>query len=85
MSKPPGGEKTWLMIVEADILVRHPLAEYLRDCGYKVVEACNSDEATRLLEGGFSAVKLLLADAEAGDGGGFAFAARVRARNAGRD
>ena len=25
--------KACVMIVEADILVRHPLAEYLRECG----------------------------------------------------
>ena len=32
-------------IVEDEVLVRMPIAQYLRDCGYKVVEAVNADEA----------------------------------------
>jgi DNA-binding response OmpR family regulator len=28
-----------VLIVEQDVLVRHPLAEYLRERGYRVVEA----------------------------------------------
>ena len=38
-----------VLIVEADILVRHSLAEYLRECGYRVVQAANTDEARTLL------------------------------------
>jgi DNA-binding response OmpR family regulator len=37
-----------VLIVDADILVRHPLAEYLRECGYRVVQASNTDEARAL-------------------------------------
>jgi DNA-binding response OmpR family regulator len=37
-----------VLIVDADILVRHPLAEYLRECGYRVVQARNTDEARAL-------------------------------------
>jgi len=37
------------LLVEADILVRHPLAEYLRDCGFRVVQAASTDEARKLL------------------------------------
>src|SRR5271165_6660591 len=32
-------------MVEPDVLVRQPIAEYLRECGYKVVETGNTDEA----------------------------------------
>jgi len=35
-------------VVEADILIRHPLAEYLRECGYRVLQASNTDEAQKL-------------------------------------
>lgn len=34
-----------VLVVEHDVLVRHPLAKYLRECGYRVVEAITYDEA----------------------------------------
>ena len=36
-----------VLLVEGDIIVRHPLAEYLRECGFTVFEASNGDEAER--------------------------------------
>ena len=36
-----------ILLVEDEVLVRMPIAQYLRDCGYKVVEAVNADEAMR--------------------------------------
>jgi DNA-binding NtrC family response regulator len=38
-----------VLVVEDDILVRMPIAQYLRDCGYKVIEASNADEAIQVL------------------------------------
>jgi len=38
-----------ILVVEDDILVRMPIAQYLRDCGYKVIEASNADEAMQVL------------------------------------
>jgi DNA-binding response OmpR family regulator len=38
-----------VLLVEGDITVRHPLAEYLRECGFTVFEASNGDEAKRAL------------------------------------
>jgi len=34
-----------ILVLEKDILVRQPLAKYLRDCGYRVLEAVDDDEA----------------------------------------
>ena len=34
-----------VLIVDGDIISRHALADYLRHCGYAVVEAANTDEA----------------------------------------
>ena len=34
-----------VLVVEDEMMVRMPIAEYLRDCGYNVVEACNASEA----------------------------------------
>jgi DNA-binding NtrC family response regulator len=67
-----------LVIVESDILVRHPLAEYLRECGYQVLEANNADEARSILKGGSWVVNVVLADANIPGESGFALAAWLR-------
>lgn len=70
-----------LLLADADILIRHPLAEYLRDCGYRVLEAASATEARTLiasLEGG---IDLALVDAELPPEGGFALARWVRDRD----
>jgi DNA-binding response OmpR family regulator len=38
-----------ILVVEPDLAVRQPLAQYLRECGYKVFEAVDTDEATSIL------------------------------------
>ena len=38
-----------LLVVEDDVLERGPLAEYLRDVGFKVIEAANAREALEVL------------------------------------
>jgi len=38
-----------ILIVEDDILLRMPIAQYLRDCGYRVIEAVSADEAMAIL------------------------------------
>jgi DNA-binding NtrC family response regulator len=50
------------LLVEGDILVRHPLAEYLRACGFVVYEASNGDEARQHLSSPISKIELVLAD-----------------------
>jgi DNA-binding response OmpR family regulator len=54
-----------VLVVEAEILVRQPLAEYLRECGFRVAEAVSAAEARALLEAGKLAIDLVLADAAA--------------------
>jgi CheY-like chemotaxis protein len=34
-----------VLVVEDELMVRMPIAEYLRDCGYNVLEAGNASEA----------------------------------------
>ncbi len=69
-----------ILIVDADILVRTPLAEYLRECGYTVMEAVDSIEAQALLTDKPSAVDLVLADVGGEDRSGFALAKWIRER-----
>ncbi len=58
-------EPDWLLIVEPDPVIRHPLAEYLRECGYKVLEAGGYDEAMALLREGKARIDLILCDVHA--------------------
>ena len=68
-----------VLLVEPDGLVRTPLASYLRDCGYTVVEASDGNEALALLQRE-SPVDLVLAAIDlGGDPNGFALAQWVRA------
>jgi DNA-binding response OmpR family regulator len=40
-----------ILLVDAEELVRAPLAQYLRECGYRVLEATSADEAQRVMRG----------------------------------
>lgn len=53
-----------VLLVEEDVLIRMPLAAYLRDCGYKVVEAVSSTEALMVLQQPDVTVDALFADAQ---------------------
>jgi DNA-binding NtrC family response regulator len=44
----PASQET-ILLVEHDISIRLPIAQYLRDCGYKVIEAVNAHEAMSVL------------------------------------
>jgi DNA-binding NtrC family response regulator len=55
-------DRQWLLVVDGEVLVRHALADYLRHCGYSVVEAASSDEALSVLQGADVAVAAVLCD-----------------------
>lgn len=64
-----------ILVVDADILVRHVIADYLRGCGYTVLEAASGREAQIILEVEAERVEIVLADAAAeGEREGFGFA-----------
>jgi DNA-binding response OmpR family regulator len=67
-----------ILVVDAEELVRTPLAQYLRECGYRVLEATSSEEAQKLLSEGSQTIDIVFADIETLQGSGFAFAAWVR-------
>jgi len=70
-----------ILIVDDDVLVRHELAEYLRECGYQVVEAANAGEARLLLDKVETGIDLMLADVSDDGGEGFELARWARAHH----
>jgi CheY-like chemotaxis protein len=68
-----------IMVVDADILARMAIAQYLRECGYTVIEGVSGAEVRAVLEAGH-AVDVLLIDIQLhASEDGFAIAQRVRA------
>ena len=68
-----------ILIVDADILSRHAIADYLRHCGYAVVEAANTDEAFLALEETTLSIDVILCDiATLPSASGFELATWVR-------
>jgi DNA-binding NtrC family response regulator len=54
-----------LIVVDGDVLVRHVLSDYLRTCGYTVIEAATTDEAMSVLSDATVGVRAMLCDADA--------------------
>lgn len=68
-----------ILIVEGDLAIRHPLSEYLRDCGYRVFESVDTDEAFTLLSDHLTDIRVILCDVmSVGKMNGFALASWVR-------
>lgn len=67
-----------VLVVEADILVRYPLAQYLRECGYQVLEAADVSEARTLLSLKDIAIDIALVDATGIGEQAFALAQELR-------
>ena len=67
------------MVVDADIVSRHVIADYLRDCGYGVVEAATIDEAFVALKEPTLSIDVILCDVSVlGSRLGFELASWVR-------
>src|SRR5580658_5245561 len=69
-----------ILLVEGDIVVRHPLAEYLRECGFTVFEASSGDEAKRALTTPSLQIEVVLADMTT-EGSGFALHGWIKEQN----
>jgi DNA-binding response OmpR family regulator len=66
------------MVVEPDVLVRMVVADYLRECGYKVIEGVAAADVWALVQSG-DHIDVLLADIDlAGDVDGFTIATHIR-------
>ncbi|HVB89136.1 MAG TPA: response regulator [Beijerinckiaceae bacterium] len=51
-----------ILLVEPDVLVLKPLAEYLRQCGYDVLEAKTREEAIGIVKERPGIINILLSD-----------------------
>ena len=68
-----------VLLVDGDVVARLVIAEYLRHCGYKVIEAATTEEALVVFERSPVEIDVLLADANAsGSMNGFELAQWVR-------
>src|SRR6202023_4422375 len=45
----PANSRT-VLVLDDDVLVRIPVVQFLRDCGYRVVEAASTDEAMAIFQ-----------------------------------
>lgn len=67
-----------VLVAEDDVLLRIAVAEYLRDCGFRVIEAAGGLEAKTVLQHG-PEIHVLFADVRlAGSDNGFALAQWTR-------
>ena len=68
-----------ILIVEDEMLVRGPIAEFLRDRGYHVLEAGDAREAIELVDDGREHVDVVFSDVRmAGEMDGFGLARWIR-------
>ncbi|HEY2445606.1 MAG TPA: response regulator [Rhizomicrobium sp.] len=73
-----------VLIVEDEVLIRIALSDYLQECGFKVLEAGNADEAVQIIEHGNIAIDLVFTDVVMpGSMDGFGLAHWIRANRAG--
>jgi CheY-like chemotaxis protein len=75
-----------VLVVEDEVLLRLVIAQYLRDCGYRVIEAADADEAMLVLGQAQLAVDVLFSDVDMpGSMDGFALAQWTRSTRPGLD
>lgn len=78
--KPRPSPEQTILVVEDEVLVRLVIAEYLRECGYRVHEAAHAHEAIAVLESPEVSIDIVFSDViMPGDLDGFGLARWVRA------
>jgi DNA-binding response OmpR family regulator len=82
-NNPGDPEAHSVLLVEDEVLIRMSVAEYLRDCGYRVIEAGNADEAVKVLNAD-AAIDVVCSDVQMpGTMDGFGLAQWVRRERVG--
>lgn len=68
-----------VLVVEDEVLIRVVIADYMRECGYRVYEAVNASEALAMLQAPEVPIDIVFSDLEMpGDMDGFGLAQWVR-------
>ncbi|HEY2137544.1 MAG TPA: response regulator [Xanthobacteraceae bacterium] len=81
---PPAFADQTVLLVEDEILIRTVIADYLRQCGFKVIEAAGADEAIMVLKRPDIAVSIVFSDVEMpGEMDGFGLSQWVRSNRPG--
>lgn len=76
-ASPPAPQT--VLVVDAEVLIRMAIADYLRDCGYRVVEAASAEEALTVLRQTELGIDAVLVDMDLpGSMDGFGLAQWVR-------
>jgi CheY-like chemotaxis protein len=71
-----------ILVVEDEVLIRLSLSDYLRECGFTVLEAASGDEAIEVLRGRGDDVDLVFSDVQMpGETDGFTLARWVRSNH----
>ncbi len=50
--EPAAAPEPTVLVVEDEVLIRMAISDYLRECGYRVVEAGSGEEAIQVLQAG---------------------------------
>lgn len=73
-----------MLVVEDEVLIRLVIADYLRECGYRVHEAADGVEAVAILQSPDVSVDIVFSDVQMpGDMDGFALARWIRTHHPG--
>jgi response regulator RpfG family c-di-GMP phosphodiesterase len=68
-----------ILVLDGDVLVRMPIVQLLRECGYRVIEAATTDEAVAILQKTNIPVDVVLSEIDIpGSMNGFGFAQWAR-------
>jgi DNA-binding NtrC family response regulator len=60
---PDPDERTpTILVVESEVLIRLVIADYLRKCGFRIVEAVNAAEAIHVLQSPHAEIDLVFSD-----------------------
>jgi CheY-like chemotaxis protein len=77
--------RTIILLLEPEIIVRMTIAEYLRECGYQVIEGAVAEDALAVLKAGQKLDVILSEVRLSGAMDGFGLARRVREHHPGVD
>lgn len=82
---PDPAERTpTVLVVEDEVLIRIALSDYLQECGFKVLEAGNADEAVEIIQHSSVTIDLVFSDVVMpGSMDGFGLAKWIRINRAG--